>query len=265
LRMFLAEILCVAAIGVGIGLVLGYLVPFAVSATVGDKLPVAIRFEITAFSIATAVIYGLLVALLFALWPLGRAELVPPSVLFRDDVSGDRTLPRPRIIWATALTGAALLAFTVVSSDARQIALAFCGVIAVIFAVFYGVGRLVPLAARRLPRSKVPELALAVGSIAAPGGLASSVLLSLGMGLSLLVAVALVDSSLVAELNGRLPQTAPSYFVLDVGKADRPAFEALVQREVPGSTIEVAPMLRGRLVALKGTPVEAIKAQPEAD
>jgi putative ABC transport system permease protein len=84
------------------------------------------------------------------------------------------------------------------------------------------------------------------------------------MGLSLLVAVALVDSSLVSELTGRLPQNAPAYFVLDVAKSDQTALETLVKKEVPGSSVESAPMLRGRMVALKGVPVEQIKVGPES-
>ena len=263
-RIFLAQILTVAAIGIATGLVAGYLLPIAIASYFSGRLPFELNFRVTAFSIANAIIYGLLVALLFALWPLGRAERVPPSVLFRDDVSGDKTRPRAAILWAIATVATLLLAFTVFSSDARMIALSFCAGLAVIFAVFFGVGKLVPLIARRLPRAQFPELALAVGSIGAPGGLASSVLLSLGMGLSLLVAVALVDSSLVHELTGRLPQNAPAYFVLDLTKSDQSAFEALVAKELPGSTVEVAPMLRGRLISLKGVPVESIKVGPEA-
>ena len=263
-RMFLAQILCVAGLGIAIGLTLGYLVPAAIASHFAQQLPFEIQFHLTGSSIASAVIYGILVALLFALWPLGRSERVSPSVLFRDDVSSDMTWPKPAIIGSTAVVAALLLAFTVLSSDARLIALAFCAGLAVIFAVFYGVGRAVPRLARRLPRSRFPEMALAIGSIGAPGGLASSVILSLGMGLSLLTAVALVNQSLVAELTGRLPQNAPAYFVLDVTRSDEAAFAALVAREMPGSTIEVAPMLRGRMVAIKGVPVEAITVAPDA-
>jgi len=262
--IFLTQILCVASIGIVIGLVAGTLAPLLVAALAGDKLPFELRFQISAASIATAVLYGLLVALLFTLWPLGRAERIPPSVLFRDDISNDNTRPKPVIIAATVVTAGLLLAFTVLSSDARLIALSFCAGLTVIFIVFAGVGRLIPKLARRLPRSTTPEIALAIGSISAPGGLASSVLLSLGLGLSLLVAVSLVDASLVRELTGRLPQKAPAYFVLDISKAERPAFEALVEKDLPGSTLETAPMLRGRMVAIKGTPVEQIKVGPEA-
>jgi putative ABC transport system permease protein len=90
------------------------------------------------------------------------------------------------------------------------------------------------------------------------------VVLSLGAGLSLLVAVALADSSLVNELQSRLPANSPAYFVIDIPKKDEAAFQDLVLREVPGAVIEAAPMLRGRMVAIKDVPVETIKAPSEA-
>jgi putative ABC transport system permease protein len=130
--------------------------------------------------------------------------------------------------------------------------------------VFLVLGTAVTWIARRVPRPRLPELALAVGNLGAPGGLTRSVVLSLGAGLSLLVAVALADASLIKELRERLPVRSPDYFVLDIPKADYQAITALVQGEVPGTVVEDAPMLRGRLVRLNGTPVEQIEAPPEA-
>ena len=86
-----------------------------------------------------------------------------------------------------------------------------------------------------MPRPRRPELALAIGNLGAPGGLTRSVVLSLGAGLSLLVTVALVDRSIVAELTDRLPEESPNYFVLDIKRDESDAFHALVEREAPGS------------------------------
>src|SRR5262249_35771644 len=91
-----------------------------------------------------------------------------------------------------------------------------------------------------------------------------SVILSLGTGLSLLVAVALANSSIVSELSSRLPQNSPDYFVLDIPSADLGSLTDLVQRETPSAHVNSAPMLRGRLVRLNDTPVDQIKAAPES-
>ncbi|MGI9385518.1 MAG: ABC transporter permease, partial [Methyloligellaceae bacterium] len=100
-------------------------------------------------------------------------------------------------------------------------------------------------------------------SLAGPGALARTVPLSLGASLRLLAAVSLVNASLIAEFESGLPENAPSYFVLDIGKNDVDRFSAIVRDRVPEARLEHAPMLRGRIVSLKGVPADRIKASPD--
>ncbi len=262
--IFLVQVLAMALVGVAIGLVLGLMLPPVLSYALQGVLPVTPEFTISAHSLALAVVYGILVALLFALWPLGRAEHVRASVLFRDEVAPGQRFPRPRVMVLVAAVAALLAGIVILTSDQQRIALYFLGILSVVFLLFWGLGTLITRLARRMRRPRRPELALAIANLGAPGGLTRSVVLSLGSGLSLLVAVALADASLVAELQGRLPDNSPSYFVLDIAKRDADAFRQAVLKETPKAEIEDAPMLRGRLVALKGVPVEQIKAPPQA-
>jgi putative ABC transport system permease protein len=262
--VFLTQVMLIAGLGVAIGVALGYMLPLVLNGLYGAALPIRAEMAVTAWSIMSASLYGFLVALVFTLWPLGRAELAPAGVLFRDEVAPERVWPRPYIIVLTLAAVVALALFAILSSEAQRIAIYFCLGLVAVFAVFMGVGTFVSWAARRVPRPRTPELALALGNLGGPGGLARSVVLSLGAGLSLLVAVALTDSSLIRELTARLPQESPNYFVLDIAKGDVQSFRDIVRREAPDSRIEEAPMLRGRLIRLKGTPVEEISTAPEA-
>lgn len=262
--LFLMQVMTIAVIGIAIGVVLGYLVPLLINTFYGDALPIRATLSVTPSSVGLGIVYGLLVALLFTLWPLGRAELVSPSVLFRDEVAPGSGRPRALIVGLVLAVAATLVALAVLLSDAPLIALYFCMAVAVIFAVFWGLGTAVTSAARRMRRPRQPELALAISSLGAPGGLTRSVVLSLGAGLSLLSAVALADAALVDEITSRLPANSPNYFVLDIPKGDYPAFAALVEKEVPGTHVADAPMLRGRLVKLGDKSVEQIKVPPDA-
>ncbi len=263
--VFLGQIMAMAAIGVAIGLVLGLIVPGILMTVYGNVLPIQPEISISFASLATAIAYGFLVALLFSLWPLGRAEQVSASVLFRDEVAPERVLPRWPILAVMGAAALALVGFTVFSSDSKLIALGFCGGLIVVFLVFIGLGDVVTRLARRVRGARPPELALAVANLGAPGGLTRSVVVSLGSGLSLLVTVALADASLVNELSARLPAQSPNYFVLDIPKADYPGLKQVVLNQSPAAVLEEAPMLRGRLINLKGKPVEQIKAPPEAE
>jgi putative ABC transport system permease protein len=240
------------------------MVPTVVDWIAGEALPFRAEATFSPLAVGMAVAYGLLVALLFTIWPLGRVEQIRPSVLFRDEVSEDRRWPAWPFIAATIAVGLALLALAVLSSDSKRIALYFCAGAAGILVLFAMLGGAVTRLARALPRPRHPSLALALGSLGAPGGLTRAVVLSLGSGLSLLVAVALVDASIVSELTGRVPKNSPNFFVLDLPRGDVDGFRALVAKEAPGAKINQAPMLRGRIVSLAGRPVEEVQASPEA-
>ena len=264
-QIFFVQVAVMAAIGVAIGLALGQIVPWLLHARFAHVLPFPAELSLSPWSFANGAIYGLMVAALFTLWPLGLAERISPAELFRDEVVEHRGWPRRNLMLLTGAIALALAAMVILSSDSHRIAAWFVGGLVVIFGAFMGLGQLVTWLARRAPRSRWPELAIAVGNIGAPGGLTRSVVLSLGAGLSLLVAVALTDSSLVNEMTTRLPERSPNYFVLDIPKGDFEAVTATVRKSAPQATIDSAPMLRGRLVKLGDRAVENIKAPPEAE
>lgn len=262
--LHLMQVVTIAAIGIAIGVFVGLMVPTIVDALAGDALPFRAETTLRFPAVAMAVAYGLLVALLFTLWPLGRIEQIRPSVLFRDEVSEERRWPGWRIIAATVIVAGALVALAVLTSDSRRIALYFCAGAAGILILFALLGTGVTRLARRLPRPRRPSLALAIGSLGAPGGLTRAVVVSLGSGLSLLVAVALVDASIVHELDGRVPKNSPNFFVLDLPRDDVAGFRALVDKEIPGAVINHAPMLRGRIVQVGDRSADQVRARPEA-
>jgi putative ABC transport system permease protein len=260
----LVHVLLIAALAVALGTAAGLLITLTLSAVFAAALPFKVEMAPSLRSIFTAAAYGILVSLLFTLWPLGRAERVRPAVLFRDEVAPERVMPPGRIIVLTFAVALLLAAFAVLTSEAKRLALYYCLGLIGVFAVFFALGAVVTWGARRIPRPRHPETALAIADLGAPGGLTRSIVLSLGAGLALLIAVALTDRSVVAELTERLPHDSPAYFVLDIRKDEIDSFRSLVVRTAPGAIVRAAPMLRGRLIALAGRPVEQIKAPPEA-
>ena len=264
LGVFFTQVMLIAAIGIVIGIGVGSLIPFALDRLYGASLPIAIVATVSPWSILNAFAYGVLVAMVFTLWPLGRAEQIRPGVLFREDVAPVKAWPSRGIIALTVVAVISLVALAILGSDSRKIASYFLGAVVAVLGVFGALGWAVMKVAARLPRARRAELKLAIGNIAAPDGLTRSVILSLGAGLSLMVAVSLVDASLRAELTTRAPQHSPTYFVLDIARSDRDAFVGLVRQSAPQARIDEAPMLRGRIVGLKSVSTDGMKVAPEA-
>ena len=97
---------------------------------------------------------------------------------------------------------------------------------------------------------------MAVGNIHRPGSLTPSVVLSLGLGLALLVALALIDGNLRQQVSGNLPERAPDFFFVDIQNNEREPFEAILKEITPDAKIFSVPMLRGRITTLKGISAE---------
>jgi len=264
--IFLAQILMLTGAGIALGLVLGAVVPDLVIAGLGRLAPVDIRAVHRPASYAMAATFGLLIALLFTLWPLGRAEQMKATSLFRDEIAPiHRGLPRWPYIAATALLFAAAFGLLLLQASDRLIALYSAGGLILVAALLLVAGRLIELAVARLPKFGPPPLRIALGNICAPQSLARPIMLSLGLGLGLLTALSLVDISLETELKTSAPARAPNYYLLDLGRSQLPELTALLDRIAAGAVIDAKPMLRGRVVSLKGTPVEQLHASRETE
>jgi putative ABC transport system permease protein len=104
------------------------------------------------------------------------------------------------------------------------------------------------------------HLRLAIGNICRPGALTPSVVLSLGLGLTLLVALTLIDVNIRTELNHALPGRTPSFYFLDIQNSQVAAFASFLKdRGGSGITIEQVAMMRGRIIKVNGKNADAIK------
>src|SRR5215472_990905 len=242
---YCTEIIAVALFATLIGVVLGAALP----------VEPAVQPGVLALSIA----YGILTALAFSLWPLGRAHDISVSMLFRDQVAGERSWPRARYIAASAAIVAILAALAVLTTYDRRIAAFFLVGAAAVFVLLRLVAALVMATARWLPRQNSTVLRLAIANIHRAGALTPSVMLSLGLGLAILVTIAEIEGNLHREFAAALPDKAPSFFFLDIPAAQADRFDTLIHEQAPGARLERVPMLRGRIVAAKGVSADDLK------
>jgi putative ABC transport system permease protein len=117
-------------------------------------IPLPIAPALQPVELLLAFCYGLLTALAFALWPLGRAHDVPVSALFRDAVSPSARWPRWRYVVATALVVRAARAIAVSCPTTRKIAAIFIGAAAAVFVTLQAVALLLMAMRRRLPHAR---------------------------------------------------------------------------------------------------------------
>jgi len=257
--IYCAEIVLVALFAAALGAAVGAALPFAIAYWFGAIIPLPVTPSLHPLTLALSVGYGLITALAFALWPLGRAHDTPVAMLFRDQVSGERRWPRPRYMLATAAAVGAFAGLAIVTSTEPRIAAIFVGAAAGLFVLLRGVALLVMAAARRLKRPRSTALRLALANVHRPGALTPTIMLSLGLGLALLTTVIEIDGNLHRAFTAALPEKAPSFFFLDIPSADAARFDGFVAAQAPRANVERVPMLRGRVVAANGIAADDLK------
>jgi putative ABC transport system permease protein len=260
---YLIQVLALAVLGIAAGLVAGYGLTWAAAGALANSLPVPPRLGFYPAPLAMAALYGLLTALAFALWPLGRAARISGAALFRDVVQPAGAFPGRAVLAANALAAAALVALIVLTAGERSFALGFCGAVVASLLLFrLGAAGLMALA-RRLGHLRRPALRLGLANLHRPGTPAPLLVVSLGVGLTTLVAIAQIEGNLKRQLAGELPSRAPNFYFIDI-QADQAARFDQVAGALPGvEEVRRVPSLRARVVAVKGVPAEQVQTTPE--
>jgi putative ABC transport system permease protein len=263
--IYLTQVVVLAGIGSVIGLIAGAALPFVIVGLFGKLLPLPVVPALHADELALSFVYGLLTALAFGLWPLGRVHDVPVAALFREAVSSEWHRPRWGYLALMAAVIALLIAVAIGLAYDKRVAAVFVASSIVVFALLRGIAAGLMALARRLPRTRITMLRLAIANIYRPGALTPSVVMSLGLGLAVLVTITQIDGNLRRQFLAALPDRAPSFYFIDIPTAEADRFGAFLKATAPQSTVEDVPMLRGRIVAARGVKAEDLKASTDTE
>ena len=263
--IYLTQVILLAAIGSIIGLAAGAALPFVIVALFGKLLPLPVVPALHPDELALSFVYGLLTALAFGLWPLGRVHDVPVAALFREAVGTVWHRPRWRYLALMAVVIALLVAVVIGLAYDKRVASVFVASSVLVFALLRGIAAVLMALARRLPRPRFTMLRLAIANIYRPGALTPSVVMSLGLGLAVLVTITQIDGNLRRQFLAALPERAPSFYFIDIPASEAAHFDSFLKQTLPQSSVEDVPMLRGRIVAARGVKAEDLKASTDSE
>ncbi|MGR3493460.1 MAG: ABC transporter permease, partial [Shimia sp.] len=248
-------------LGLAIGIALGAVVPLLLAPVIEARLPVPAELSIYPRPLIEAAIYGTLAALIFTLWPLARAEEIRAAALFRDALATN-ALPASRYIVMTGALIGALVVTASLFSGTWTITLWTFGGIAGALVILILAAALTRFAAKRATRAKAlrgrTTARMALGAIGGPREEATSVVLSLGLGLSVLAAVGQIDGNMRGAIQGELPDVAPSYFFVDIQNDQLDGFNERLATDPGVERVDTAPMLRGIITRINGQPAAEV-------
>jgi putative ABC transport system permease protein len=262
--IYMMQVLVICAIGITIGLIIGSSAPVLFLKLIVNQLPVSPAIGLYPNPTIIAALFGLLSTVTFALWPLGLARDISAANLFRIGI--DTTVRRPRRAYVVAiLVGITLLAlFTFYTSTDRSFAVWFIvGTILSLILLRFS-AYLIMFAARKWKFGSNAIWRLVQTNLYRPCTPTPNVVVSIGLGLTVLVAIGLIEGNLSRQIIERIPERAPAFFFLDIQPDQVAVFDKAITSVNGTGEYKRVPSLRGRIVKINGTPVEKAEVAAES-
>jgi len=253
----------IATIGTVTGAMIGGITAWLILPHLAQFFPVDSSHAFHPLALAESIWFGCLTVAVFVVATLGRYASIQPALLFRS--TGGAALGRIPIKWIAinVVFVLVLVVSLILTAASREIALGFIAASIFSIALLTGVTHLVQKAAQHL-RFQRPWARLAASNIYRPGAATLSVILSIGIGLTVLITLLVVEGNFRNEVDSTLPRIAPSVFFVDIQPDQREAFIALVTSQPGLSELALKPMIRGRIATLNGIAVDRVAVKDSA-
>ncbi|WP_406721331.1 FtsX-like permease family protein [Thioclava litoralis] len=251
--VFYWQLIVLGVAGIAAGLGLACLLVLGSGGLIGRVMPIPVDLRLSAGPMAEAAMYGALVTAIFSLWPLARLSQTRVARLYRARARG---LPPLGMLALIALLAAVLVGASMALSGLPWLTLGALGGVAGALALLALTGWLTKRLAARVQRivRGAPALRVALAGISGPNSEALPVVLSLGLGLSVLSAIGQVDAGLRNAIATDLPKQAPAFFLLDIQPDQLAPFTAQMQADPQVERVETTPMLRGVITRINDRP-----------
>ncbi len=230
-------------------------------------------------SAAQGIALGILATLLFTLSPLLRIRHVRPAVIFRREMAEARRDLRSRwqqarasvLAGAITLLGVGLIAASLAEGDrseAIRTSLIFMGALLVSLLALSAVAWVLLRVLRAILRMsflRLPALLRhGIANLYRPGNHATAVLVALGIGVTFILTVYLLQRNMLTELLQSAPRNMPNVFMINIAEREREGLLALLrQQRGLESQPEIFASVRARLLSVDGTPVSQLQLEAE--
>lgn len=257
--VYYIQIMLISIIGILFGLFIALAIPHLAVMFIKPWLPIIGEAHIQPSSLIIAVLFAVLTTSAFTALPLGQVQNVPVTALLRPFDERDKRFPRPVYFILSFILFMLIGALTIFAAYDRSMAFIFLGAFIFAFTILLLLAKIIQFSAYNLRHCRLPMLRLALGNIYRKGSLTSSVVLALGLGLTLLVTLATIDGNLRRQISSSVPKDAPTFFILDIPQGQGEKFAQSIYKIDPAGTFRIEPLLRARITKLNNIPVNEIK------
>ncbi|RMH32232.1 MAG: FtsX-like permease family protein [Nitrospirae bacterium] len=264
----------IGAAGSAVGLGVGMGIYAGVSGLLEEIVSFPVPFTISWSSLGKGMAIGLLCPLASVLWPLLAVRSIPPALVLRRSIEcsnvGDRSLlPRSIGGWfsmmladrrrflVSAIIGITLVGLNLWQASDWMLGISFAVAMVAALGIFALLATGLVKGILRLPMPRSFAIRNALHNLARPGSYTTGTIVAIGIGVMTMTGMMFSQHALVAAFIDHIPTTAPTFFFIDIQPDQREQFERMLSdHDVVDGQFQVTPVVRSRLVAINGRPID---------
>ncbi|MGB0910370.1 MAG: ABC transporter permease [Nitrospirales bacterium] len=274
IMIYLLQSLLMGGVGSVFGAGLGVAFQFLMPLLLDGILPFPIDFQISAAPVLKGILLGVLSTLVFTLWPLLTIRHVPPALVFRREIDQAHMQMKTDSVFCQAqkmmkrifhdrirlLIGfmmcASLSGLAMWQAQSVTLGLFFIAAFLVSLLLLLIAAKSLLRVLTLLPRLRTFTIRNAIGNLQRPGNYTAGMTVAIGVGVMVIVSIALIKTSLLEALGERMPNKAPSFFFIDIQPDQHDVFDDLLQQWTDEGAYQLTPVVRSRLTAIDGQRID---------
>ena len=197
-------------------------------------------------------IVGLLVLIIFSIPTISSIDQVKASNLFRNVFQNLQFYySKKSVILSFILLSFLVLLFTL-GSERPSYSLGYFLAFFVCLIVFFLLSKIIIYLLKKFNFISNISLKVSIKNITQTKSITPITIMSLGLGVTLLLTLALVGTNFKREIARSIPDIAPDYFFVGIQKGEKKIFEQSVYKMTPDANIEIVPMVSSGIVKING-------------
>lgn len=262
---YLLQVMTLGVAGSILGVALARFALWLVGIYFAATLPANMSYTLQSGAVVQGLAAGLLISILFSAIPLLRVRQIKPRILLRESdgitdggasASGVARRFYDLTLWLTTIIviiGLVLLASW--QAGSIRVGTYFLIALAVTAGALYAAAMLLVRFLRGVRRVNYFPLRQAINSLYRPGNQTRVIVMAVGLGAFLVIAIQALEANLAREFDLERRQNVPNMFLIDVQKDQADGVADLVQHTT-GERPQLIPTVRARFVAVNGASVE---------
>ncbi len=197
-------------------------------------------------------IVGLLVLIIFSIPTISSIDQIKASNLFRNVFQNLQFYySKKSVILSFILLSFLVLLFTL-GSERPSYSLGYFLAFFICLIVFFLLSKIIIYLLKKFNFISNISLKVSIKNITQTKSITPITIMSLGLGVTLLLTLALVGTNFKREIARSIPDIAPDYFFVGIQKGEKKKFEQGVYKMDPDANIEIVPMVSSGIVKING-------------